>query len=160
MSIVPQPAPDLHPRIAAAIRTTLERGQTMAEQGYLYDPVDATGRVWFCRRPTPIVHADGTIVTGYRIDAHDDICECPMWERGGTCKHIEGLRRHIDAVLERITAPQTAWQVVEMCPVLGELVGLTYPTADAAWAAIRAEHEGARLAGEPVPFLSVREVTK
>lgn len=150
----------LHPRVEAAIRTTMERGQTMAEQGYLYDPIDATGRVWFCRRPTPIVHPDGTIVIGYRIDAHDDICECPMFERGGTCKHLLGLKRHIDAVLERITAPQATWQVVEMCPVLGELVGLTYDTEAAAWAAIRAEQDAARQIGERAPFLSVREVAK
>jgi hypothetical protein len=153
----------LHPRVEAAIRTTRLRGRTMAEQGYTYEPVDRTGRVWFCRRPQPAILPDGTIVVGYHIDAHDNLCECLMHERGGVCKHLLGLRRHIEDALVAATALKamaTRWVVVEVDPVLGDLPGQEFGTREEAEAWVSWEMSGAALYDAPPARLEIREVSK
>ena len=147
----------LHPRVEAAIRTTLRRGETMPEQGYTYEPVDATGRVWFCRRPQPALLPDGTIVLGYLLDAHDDLCTCPMFERAGCCKHLEGLRRHVESALAALSAPRR-WVVVEVDPVLGDLPGQEFGTREEAEAWVSWEMSGAALYGAAPAHLVIREV--
>lgn len=89
----------LSPRIAAALETTRQRGETLLADGYRIEPINASSGVFFVRRPTPLLDKKTSeIVEGYEVSIGDKSCTCPMHRasgRVGECKHLNACREAI-----------------------------------------------------------------
>jgi hypothetical protein len=89
----------LSPRIAAALETTRQRGETLIADGYRIEPINASSGVFFVRRPAPLLDKKtGEITDGYEVSIGDKSCTCPMHRasgRVGECKHLLACREAI-----------------------------------------------------------------
>lgn len=89
----------LSPRIAAALETTRQRGETLLADGYRIEPVNPSSGVFFVRRPTPALDKKtGEITEGYEVSIGDKSCTCPMFRasgRVGECKHLNACREAV-----------------------------------------------------------------